>query len=104
MIFQEYPDSYSSVDPEVNDIVDRLIEQKATGKIFYFNPRNEVDEETGSITGIRKTKGGLFLEIRNALNVRLDKVITFYGRPGPAYDAYERFANACLACNDDPED
>ena len=32
--------------------------------------------------------------------IRLDKVITLFGQPGPAYGLYDSYANACLTCED----
>lgn len=99
-----YSDTYSPVDPEVYEIVDQLIAGSISGKIFYFNPKNEVDEVRGRISAIRKTNTGEFLEVNNSLEARLDKVITLFGKPGPAHAQYDRYANACLACEDIDED
>jgi hypothetical protein len=39
-----------------------------------------------------------FLSFENGQKVRVDRVITINGIPGPAYDEYDGFALACLDC------
>jgi len=36
--------------------------------------------------------------------VRLDCIITINGKPGPAFDEYDSYANACLSCQGGNED
>jgi hypothetical protein len=36
--------------------------------------------------------------------VRLDRIITINGKPGPAFDEYDNYANACLSCQGGNED
>lgn len=95
-----YQDTYSPIDPDFYDILDPLIKEHKSGKVFYFNPQQQLDEVSGTISAIKKTPEGAFLEINNECQVRLDKVITVFGKPGPAYDTYDRFGNVCLSCED----
>lgn len=34
----------------------------------------------------------------NNEHIRIDRIITLFGKPGAAYDEYDAFANACLNC------
>lgn len=95
-----YKDSYSPVDPDFDQIFERLMMEKRSGKIFYFNPKHELDEISGAIQRIVKQPDGEFLETKDLEKVRLDKIITMFGKPGPAYDEYDRYGNACLTCED----
>jgi hypothetical protein len=36
--------------------------------------------------------------------VRLDRIITINGKPGPAFDEYDNYANGCLSCKAGYED
>lgn len=95
-----YNDNYSPIDPDFYDIIDRLKQEKRSGKIFFFNPENKLDEIVGEILLVLKTPDGEYLKTCEGTSARLDKVITIYGKPGPAYDEYDRYANACLTCED----
>lgn len=95
-----YKDSYSPIDPDFYEIFGQLIEAQRTGKIFFFGPDDELQEASGMIQTIVKKDNGEFIQTDNKMLVRIDKIITIFGRPGPAYDAYDRYANACLTCED----
>lgn len=95
-----YSDTYSPIDPDFYDLFDQLIQEKRSGKIFFFNPKKELDEAAGYIQAVLKEPDGQFLKTNNGSKVRLDKIITVFGKPGPAYDEYDSYANACLTCED----
>lgn len=94
-----YKESYLAVDSDFEELVRRLIEEERHGKVYYFDPKNELEGVEGSLKRLEKTSDGIFLRIDDS-SVRLDKIITLLGKPGPAYEEYDNYANACLACND----
>lgn len=90
---------YSFIRPEFADIF--VQEQtKDTSKVFYFGKGIELEEENGKLTGIWKSpENEEFLCFDNGGKVRVDRVITINGIPGPAYDEYDRYGLACLDCS-----
>jgi hypothetical protein len=32
------------------------------------------------------------------MRIRVDRIITVFGKPGAAFDEYDAYANACLSC------
>lgn len=94
-----YKETYLPVDPDFMEIVAEIIKTGRSGKVHFFNPQGELDDAEGFMKEISKKKEGEFLII-GSQNVRLDKIITILGRPGPSYETYDRYANACLTCED----
>lgn len=96
----QYKDSYLPIDPNFYEVIQQAKEARKSGKIHFFNPMGEVDDGQGLITSIIQNEQGKFVLLSDRRSIRLDKIITLYGRPGPSYEAYDRYANACLACED----
>lgn len=89
-------EAYMPVDPDFYDVI-----KDNRGnyiKVFYFNPGNELRDAQGTCKGILKADQGEFLFTGKERLVRLDTIITLNGRPGPAFDKYDGYANACLSC------
>jgi hypothetical protein len=40
----------------------------------------------------------MYLNVSPEKQIRIDRIITLFGKPGAAYDEYDSFANQCLAC------
>ncbi|MFY0650664.1 MAG: hypothetical protein JXQ96_01460 [Cyclobacteriaceae bacterium] len=95
-----YPDPFMPIDPDYTEIIEAYISEEREGKVFYFDPEEKLNDTTGKVLRLEKTAQGVFLHISSGQSVRVDKIITLVGRPGPAYDAYDRYANACLSCED----
>jgi hypothetical protein len=75
-------------------------QEKAFSKVFYFGNGTEVEEAKGKITGLEKNESAEeYLIFDSGQQVRIDRIITVNGIPGPAYDEYDAFALACLNCN-----
>lgn len=69
-------------------------------KVFYFGTESDVEETKGKITGLLKTDAfEEYLAFDSGEKVRVDRIITVNGKPGPAYDEYDAYALACLNCN-----
>jgi hypothetical protein len=48
---------------------------------------------------IKDIKGeGMFILLDSGTRIRIDRIITLFGKPGAAYDKYDAFANACMDC------
>lgn len=94
-----YREKYLPVDPDFNELIATRVSKFPSGKVHYFTPYKKVGLAEGEIGIIEKMADGQFLLVGDAL-VRLDRIITFLGRPGPAYDEYDRYANVCLTCED----
>lgn len=41
---------------------------------------------------------GIYITLDTGSAIRIDRIITLYGKPGAAFDEYDRFANECLSC------
>lgn len=92
--------TYAPVDPDYFEIVGKEIEKNKLSTIFYFEKKNIVGEEKGKIKKIETIDNfGKYVLLQSGKLLRLDRIITINGIPGPAYDEYDRFALACLDCN-----
>jgi len=74
-------------------------ETHKSGLIYYFDFKDQIEAASGLIKSVIEEKGkGEFLMTSDGDTVRLDRIITLYGKPGPAFDKYDGYANACLDC------
>ena len=90
---------YSPVDPWFYELIENFKKENVVLKIHYFSAENEVNEAKGLIKSvIINKKHEEFLSFDSGDNVRLDRIITLNGRPGPAFDEYDSYALACLDC------
>ncbi|MEQ6119229.1 hypothetical protein [Reichenbachiella sp. MALMAid0571] len=100
MIEAKYNIPFSPIDPEIIEIIEDYIALGKQGKVHFFDENGKVNLSEGTATSIVKNTYGVFLTISDNKAVRIDRIITLMGRPGAAYDEYDRYANACLACED----
>jgi hypothetical protein len=92
-------ESYTPVPYDFREVLDERIRQKATGKVFFWSEDEQVAELAGRIMEVEERSGeGLFAHFDSDTSVRLDRIITLFGRPGPGFEAYDSFANQCLSC------
>ncbi|MGV3763783.1 hypothetical protein [Parapedobacter sp.] len=108
MLLKEPADtSYLPVAWEYREVIEEAIENALTGKIFYFCKEEGVCEAAGRIIELKEiAKAGLFIVLDTAVKIRVDRIITLYGKPGAAYDEYNGYGNACMDClgGYDPEE
>ncbi|HEX8376252.1 MAG TPA: hypothetical protein VF602_00440 [Pedobacter sp.] len=98
-IKKESLSTYSPVPWEYREVIDEAIKRNSTGKIFYFCSKEGVCESKGSVLEIKDIKcGGMFILLDTGTRIRIDRIITLFGKPGAAYDKYDAFANACMDC------
>jgi len=72
-----------------------------TGKIFYFCKEGDevVCSAEGRILSMEEINGeGIFIHLDPKASIRIDRIITLFGKPGAAYDEYDAYANACMEC------
>lgn len=75
-------------------------QEKGFCKVFYFGNKTDVEETKGIIRGmINNGSNGEYLIFDSGEEVRIDRIITINGVPGPAFDEYDSYALACLDCN-----
>ena len=90
---------YSQADPDFFEIVDGLIGQ--SGTVNYFSYNDSLEGYKGEILKYYSKKDGDFLELSDNRSVRLDRIITILGKPGPSFDKYNHFSNVCFSCFDE---
>ncbi len=90
---------YLPVDPYFFDLIESLKSMNKDVVIHYFGLSNELNQVKGLIEKVIKNNSNQeYLVIKSGENVRLDRIITLNGRPGPAFDEYDGYALACLDC------
>lgn len=91
--------SYTPVAYDYREVIEEEIEKKSFGKVFFWSPEGVVDEVVGVVMRLEELTGeGLFIFMDSGARVRIDRIITLFGKPGAAYDEYDSFANQCLSC------
>ncbi|MBV6646513.1 MAG: hypothetical protein KI790_13740 [Cyclobacteriaceae bacterium] len=97
---QTYKDAYLPVDPDFLELLTQLTHENRSGKVHFFNTRNDVDDVQGVLKALVKTRSGEFLQLIGGSAVRVDKIITVLGKPGPAFDEYDSYGSVCFNCFD----
>lgn len=91
--------SYSPVQYVYREIIEDEITKQTQGKIFFFNDNQVVDSYEGQLSALVEIEGkGLFIVLKPEYQIRIDRIITLFGKPGAAFDEYDNFANQCLSC------
>ncbi len=99
--------SYLPVPWEYREVIDEQIEKGTRGKVFFFSAKEGIDEAEGRVVRMEEIeKQGLFVVLDNDVAIRVDRIITLFGKPGAAYDEYNAYGNACMDCTGgyDPEE
>ncbi len=94
-------DSYLPVPWDFREVLDEVRAANKDGVIYYFTTVPELEKAEGTIVKVDEEAGGEFLFTSRGDKVRLDKIVTLYGKPGPSYDTYDSYANACLNTSKD---
>lgn len=90
---------YSPVPYVYREVIQEEIEKRTNGKVFFFDERNVVNSVEGTVTRLAEVAGeGDFIFLEPESRVRIDRIITLFGKPGAAFDEYDAYANQCLAC------
>jgi hypothetical protein len=92
-------ESYTPVPYDFREVLDEQMKKDASGKVFFWSDEDKVDEQVGRIVRLEEREGeGEFAIFDHGAWVRIDRIITLFGKPGPGFEAYDAFANQCLAC------
>lgn len=92
-------ESYTPVPYDFREVLDDEIKKGSSGKVFFWSAAGQVDEQQGRISKVSDDGGkGIFAVFDNGGTVRIDRIITLFGKPGPGFEAYDAYANQCLAC------
>lgn len=93
------PASFTPVSYDFREVIAEQVDKQKEGRIFFFNDNDEVDSIDGKALGLVDIpQRGMFLNVSPDKQLRIDRIITLFGKPGAAYDEYDSFANQCLAC------
>jgi hypothetical protein len=91
--------SYSPVQYVYREIIEEEMEKQTEGKVFYFDDANQVNSFEGKVIALEDIAGkGLFIIMKPEERIRIDRIITLYGKPGAAFDEYDSYGNQCLSC------
>lgn len=91
--------SYSPVQYVFREIIEEEIAKQTQGKVFYFDQTNTVNSAEGRVVRLDEIPGrGLFITVMPEAQIRIDRIITLFGKPGAAFDEYDSYANQCLSC------
>ena len=90
---------YSPVQYIYREDIQEEITKHTRGKIFYFGHDQMVESCEGQIIELKEIEGkGIFIVIDPQYQIRIDRIITVFGKPAAAYDEYDNYANQCLSC------
>ena len=93
-------ESYTPVAYVHREVIQEEIEKGTEGKIFFFDAGGKVDSVEGKIARMEERPGsGIFILMDSDHAVRIDKIVTIFGKPGAAFDTYESLGNACMECH-----
>jgi hypothetical protein len=90
--------SYTPVAYVHREVIEEEIAKNTRGKIFYFGAGSTVESAEGEIIRFEEANDGLFITMDPEARIRIDRIITLFGKPGAAYDEYDAYANACMDC------
>jgi len=91
--------SYLPVPWEYKEAIEDVINKKNEGKIFFFDNGGQVSEEKGIVIEMVEEKNaGVYIVLDTGTKIRIDRIITLFGKIGAAYDEYDSYANACMNC------
>ena len=95
---ESVPASYLPVAWVYREVIEEEIARHTRGKIFYFCEEAVCSAE-GKILGMEEAEGqGIFIHLEPEKTIRIDRIITLFGKPGAAYDEYNAYADACMEC------
>jgi hypothetical protein len=91
--------SYTPVQYVFREVIQEEIEKRTRGKVFHFLNDNTVESSEGKIIRMEEVPGkGIFILMEPEQQIRIDRIITLFGKPGAAFDEYDAYANACMNC------
>ncbi len=95
----EIKDQYLVPEEDFFERINFLLNKKDIVNLTYFEKQGKISSIKSKNMSLSGNNSGHFLSDSNN-KVRLDKIVTLNGVPGPAYSIYESYMNACLTCED----
>jgi hypothetical protein len=90
---------YLQVDLDFLEQIEKTISENNSISVHYFEEENTLENAKGKVKAIETNRSrGEFIVFDNGQKIRLDRIIVFNGKPGPAYNEYDSYALACLDC------
>lgn len=89
---------FNFVDPIYDEIFARE-QTKDISRVIYFGKGSDLEEVKGKITGNQKNDlNEEYMVFDSGEKVRIDRIISINGIPGPAFQEYDNYGMACLEC------
>ncbi len=96
---------YHPVDPDYFDMIEAEMEKNKFSTVDFFGEDDQLSRAKGVPDRIdTNSRNEDHLLLKSGRKIRLDRIIALNGKPGPAYDEYDSYANACLDCMGGMED
>lgn len=90
---------YIRVNPDYYDIIEMEKSKSVLSIVNYFGSNGQLEDVKSKIIKIVTNENNEdHLLFENNEKIRLDRIITINGKPGPAFDEYDSYALACLDC------
>ena len=90
--------TYLPIDPDFFEMFEKE-KEKDSMRVVYFEEGINLEEVNDKLELVSKQEGNeYFMRFAKGKQVRVDRIITFNGKPGPAYDEYDAYALECLSC------
>jgi len=91
--------SYSPVAWVFREVIQEEQAKKTEGQVCYFGNGKEIRSSSGLINDMKDLpKEGIFISMSDESTIRIDRIITLFGKPGAAFDEYDAYGNACMDC------
>src|SRR5690606_7371275 len=91
--------SYLPIAWEYREVIEEQIAKETWGKVVFFSAADGIGEAEGRAVELKDVSGAvLFLVLDNGTEVRADRIITLFGKPGAAFDEYQAYGNSCMDC------
>lgn len=89
---------YLPVDPDFFDLFEKEM-KKDSIRVVFFGEGTSLEEANGKTEAIVNKNGNeYFMKFLTGEEVRVDRIIVYNGKPGPAFDEYDAYALECLSC------
>lgn len=89
---------FTPVDFVYREAVEEAILRKQHGRIFYFDDAERLESADGIIVKMEEESIGWLIELNTNQRIKLHRIITLFGKPGPAYDEYDAYSIRCGEC------
>ncbi len=91
--------SYLPVSWEYKEVIEEEIKKKTVGKVFFFDSDGQVSEAQGRVVRLAEESGaGEFAVLDTDTKIRIDRIITLFGKIGAAYHEYDAYGSSCMDC------